>query len=122
MANKIGSNFRKIQVLIYSSWLWNIYQRIFLVQGRIAKKMDSTGNGSGNDTTKFGRSGNIEDIVDSSCKQLIKEIVKEISESIAVLYAQLSSLGKDMELLQITMEILTTIRLKILKLKWRQPM
>jgi len=88
MAYKIGRNVGKDQALIYSCWLRPINHRILLVQGRIARKMTSTSNRSASDAVEYGRSGNIGDIVDSSCKQVIKEIVKEVNENMAILYAQ----------------------------------
>lgn len=78
------------------------------MQGRISKKMALASNGSGSNTVEYGGSGNIGDIVDSSCKKFIKKIVKKINENMGVLYAQQYGLCKDMELLQKTMELLTT--------------
>lgn len=67
--------------------------------------MASTSNNNGGGLgSGHGSGGSIEILVDNSCKQVIKEIVKEINENMAFLYAQLSRLGKDMELLQKTME------------------
>ena len=41
--------------------------------------MASAVNGGGNNTVESGRNENIGDIVEISCKQTIKDIVKEIN-------------------------------------------
>lgn len=61
--------------------------------------MSSSRNGSGSDAVESGHSGSIGDIVDSSCKKVVKEIVKEINENVVFMYDQLFGIGKDMELL-----------------------
>lgn len=71
-----------------------VNHRILSIQDRIATKMASAGNRSGG-RTGSGHSRNIEGLVDSSCKQVIKEIVKEINDNMGILYAQLLGLNKD---------------------------
>lgn len=68
-------------------------------------KMASTSNGSGGKTGS-GCSRNIEGLVDSSCKKVVKGIVKEINENKEFFYVQFSGLDEDIELLQKTMESL----------------
>ena len=65
-------------------------------------KMASSSNKSGGEIGS-GCSRNIEGLVNGSCKQVVKKIIKEINENMAVLYAQLSRLDKYMELLKKTM-------------------
>lgn len=103
MRKNVGFN----ESIIYCSWLQNVNQRIVLIHDRINAKMASASNDSGGGTGS-GRFGNIEGLVGSLYKQDVKEIVKDINEYMAVLYVQLSRFGKDMELLQKTMESMCT--------------
>lgn len=65
-----------------------VNHRILSVQERIAKKMVSASNGSGGEAV-LSHSGNLEDVVGTSNKHVIKKIVKEINENTAILYAHL---------------------------------
>jgi len=46
----------------------------------------------------------VESVVEISCKQVVKDIIKELNENVAVIYARLFGLGKDWELMQKSME------------------
>jgi len=48
--------------------------------------------------------GGVKSLFESYCKQVVKDIVKEFNENMVVIYAQLSDLYKDLELMENTME------------------
>lgn len=58
--------------------------------------MASASNGSDNCVEDSGNNRGFGEIVDNSCKQVVKDIVKEINDNMAILFAQLSGLGKGM--------------------------
>jgi len=111
MKDKIGMNVGIDQAIIYCRWLRSVNQIIAIFYRRIAAKMAYARNGSwgGSGHGSFGAGHGlgperIENLVESSCKQVVKDIVEEINENMVVIYAQLSRLGKDMELLHKTVE------------------
>lgn len=81
--DKIERNVGIDQVVIYFSWLQSINQNIFIVQRRIAAKMsyarNGSGGGSGLGNSRFGHGighGSVNNLVDSSYKQVVKDIVE----------------------------------------------
>lgn len=111
MKDNIGRNVGIDQVVIYFSWLRLVNQNIFIVLRCIVAKMSFARNGSGGGLG-LGSSGSghgaghrsVENLVESYCKQVVRDIIKEYNENMVVIYAQLSGFGKDLELLQNTME------------------
>jgi len=83
------------------------------MQKRLAAKISFARNGSGGESgprsSGLGHCmGHIrfESLLEGYCKQVVMEIVKELNKNMTVIYAQLSRLGKDWELMQKTMESL----------------